>query len=168
MSVTYRDGVPGDGAAIGTLFRESFVATFGHLYKPEDLAAFIAGAGDAAWEEEVRHPRFRFRLAEDDETLAGFAKLGPDELPGAEPGGAELWALYLREAWHGAGVAAALMEWTIDAARSGGAPALRLTVFIDNHRARRFYERYGFVEVGKYAFKVGNHVDDDRILRLAL
>jgi ribosomal protein S18 acetylase RimI-like enzyme len=43
-----------------------------------------------------------------------------------------------------------------------------LSVYIDNHRARRFYERYGFEEVGRYAFPVGGTIDDDRIMRLAL
>ena len=168
MSIAYRDGVAGDGAAIGCLFREAFTETFGHLYAAEDLTSFLAGASDCAFEEEVRSSDFRFRLAEADGRLAGFAKLGPDQLPASEPGSVELWALYLRRAWHGRGVADALMRWTLDEARSGGASAVRLTVYIDNHRARRFYERYGFVETGKYAFMVGNHADDDRIMRLAL
>ena len=168
MTLTFRDGRPGDGAAVAGLFRTSFVATFGHLYSQKDLGAFLAGVGAPAFEAELADPRFDFRLAEDDGVPAGFAKLGPDDLPGAAPGAIELYQLYVLEPWKGRGIASALMDWAIASARAGGAPELRLTVYIDNHRARRFYERYGFQEVGKYVFMVGNHADDDRIMRLAL
>ena len=59
-----------------------------------------------------------------------------------------------------------LMDWALDEAR---APRRRASftsrVFIDNHRARRFYERYGFEQVGRYDFMVGNHADEDIIMR---
>ena len=168
MTVTYRDGGPGDGAAVAELFRTSFVATFGHLYSRENLAAFLAGVTAQAFEAELADPRFAFRLAEAEGGLAGFAKIGPDDLPGAAQDSIELYQLYLLEPWKGRGIAAALMDWAIAAARERGGAELRLTVYIDNHRARRFYERYGFAEVGKYVFMVGNHADDDRIMRLAL
>ena len=45
------------------------------------------------------------------------------------------------------------------------AKELVLSVYVDNHRARRFYERYGFEVVGKYDFMVGSHADEDLILR---
>ena len=44
----------------------------------------------------------------------------------------------------------------------------QLWAFQQNHRARRFYERYGFGEIGRYAFRVGETIDDDRIMRLVL
>jgi RimJ/RimL family protein N-acetyltransferase len=53
-------------------------------------------------------------------------------------------------------------------AKRGGLSELYLTVYIDNHRARRFYERYGFVPVGSYEFMVGSHVDEDIIMKLSL
>ena len=40
------------------------------------------------------------------------------------------------------------MDWALDEARRRGVDELYLTVYIDNHRARRFYERYGFEAVG--------------------
>ena len=45
---------------------------------------------------------------------------------------------------------------------------LFLSVFTDNHRARRFYERYGFEAEGTYAFMVGTHADEDIVMRLTL
>jgi ribosomal protein S18 acetylase RimI-like enzyme len=60
------------------------------------------------------------------------------------------------------------MEWAISTARSRGASELYLSVFDDNHRAKRFYGRHGFEEVGRYGFRVGDQVDDDRIWRKIL
>jgi GNAT superfamily N-acetyltransferase len=169
MTIAYRDGRPGDGAALSALFCKAFAETFGHLYSAKDLAAFLCDKEEAAFERELADAGFAFRLAYEGETVAGYAKLGPNDLPGEAPAAAlELYQLYVLAPWHGAGVGAALMDWTLDEARRRGATHVQLSVFVDNHRARRFYERYGFAEVGRYTFMVGAHEDDDRILRLAL
>ena len=52
--------------------------------------------------------------------------------------------------------------------RARRADELYLSVFTDNHRARRFYDRYGFTFVQTYEFVVGSHADEDHILRLDL
>ncbi len=169
MSVTYRDGRPGDGEGLSKLFCESFAATFGHLYAEKDLAAFLCDKEAAVFEAELASDDFGFRLAEEDGVLAGYAKLGPNDLPGeAPPATLELYQLYVLEPWKGEGVGAALMDWTMDEARRRGATHLTLSVYVDNHRARRFYEKRGFEEVGKYTFMVGEHEDDDRIMRVKL
>ena len=38
----------------------------------------------------------------------------------------------------------------------------------DLARARRFYEKYDFEPEGTYAFMVGNHADEDIVMRLKL
>jgi ribosomal protein S18 acetylase RimI-like enzyme len=133
------------------------------------LALFRSRFSVADWARELADPELAFRVAEADDALAGYAKLGPVTLPVAPAApAAELSQLYLRKAWHGAGVAQALMGWVLETARERGAEELYLSVFIDNHRARRFYARYGFEEVGPYTFMVGNHADQDIILRVRL
>jgi GNAT superfamily N-acetyltransferase len=165
----YRDATTQDAAALAKLGAESFTATFGHLYAPDDLALFLQNHTPAAWAAELANPAFAVRIAEAEGTPIGFAKLGPPQLPFTPTGTpAELRQLYVLAPWHGAGVAAALMEWVIATARSRGADELFLSVFTDNHRARRFYARYGFEAVGTYAFMVGTHADEDIVMRLAL
>ncbi|MGH8182305.1 MAG: hypothetical protein ACREPH_01440 [Rhodanobacteraceae bacterium] len=48
------------------------------------------------------------------------------------------------------------------------APELYLTVFDHSHRAKRFYARHGFREVGRCTFTLGAHIDNDRIGRKKL
>jgi GNAT superfamily N-acetyltransferase len=167
--IAYRAAGPDDAPAIDAIFRESFTETFGHLYAPEDLSAFLAGFTLAAWRAELSDPAFAFRIAEEDGEAAGYVKLGPTSLPHVAPGPAiELRQFYLLGPWQGRGVASALMDWVLPEALRRGAEDIYLSVYIDNHRARRFYERYGFTYLGPYAFMVGNHADQDQVLRLSL
>lgn len=169
MTVTYRDATPADIPAIDGLFRASFIATFGPLYAPEDLADFLAGFTPEAWAAELAQPDLAIHLAKEDGDLIGFAKVSDPTLP-VEPAGPalELRQLYLADAAKGRGVAQALMTWVVDQARARGAGELFLSVYVDNHRAKAFYARYGFVDIGKYEFPVGQHLDEDRLMRLEL
>lgn len=167
--IAYRDAGVADALMLSVLSRRAFSETFGHLYRAEDLATFLARLDEAGWQGELVDPRFRVRVAEEDGVAIGFAKLGPPGLPvEVRAASAELRQLYVLAPWHGSGVAAALMAWTIAAARDAGAAELYLSVFVDNARARRFYERHGFERVGTYAFMVGEHEDEDDLMRLVL
>jgi len=167
--IEYRDATVDDAPAIAGLFERSFVDTFGPLYRPEDLAAFLGRFSLAAWRRELDDPNLRFRLALSDGIPAGFAKVGPVGLP-VDPAGpaAELRQLYLTSAFHGLGIAQALMDWVLGEARARGAGELFLSVWTGNARAKAFYRRYGFTYVKPYAFMVGEQADEDEIWRLAL
>lgn len=169
MTTAYRDAGPGDAALLADLSRRAFIETFGHLYRPEDLAAFLRKLSEESWAAELAQPDLQVRLAEAGGDPAGYIKLGPLTLP-VEPRrpALELRQLYLLRPYHGLGIAQALMEWVLAHARRRGAEELYLSVWSENHRARRFYERYGFVFVAPYAFMVGEQADEDEILRLDL
>ncbi|GAA4748883.1 GNAT family N-acetyltransferase [Sphingomonas daechungensis] len=169
MNLSYRSAGLEDAEAVDRVFRATFIDTFAHLYRPEDLEAFLAKFTLEAWRAELADDRFVFRLAESDGQPIGFAKMGPPELPvdTNEPW-VELRQLYVMNEWRGAGAARELMDWVLAEAKARGATDLYLTVYTDNHRARRFYQKYGFVEVGPYAFMVGEQADEDLIMRKSL
>jgi GNAT superfamily N-acetyltransferase len=169
MSVTYCDGTLSDAEAVADLFRTGFTDTFAHLYDPADLAAFLSQFSLERWRSELAAPSFAFRLANSDGEPVGYLKLGPLGLP-VEPSvpALELKQLYIAREWHGTGVAAELMEWALGEAPARGAKELYLSVYTENWRARRFYERFGFVFHAPYVFMVGSHEDEDMIMRLGL
>ncbi|HEU0309924.1 MAG TPA: GNAT family N-acetyltransferase [Sphingomicrobium sp.] len=169
MTLTYRNATSADADPLAALGAQTFIDTFGHLYQPSDLEIFLQNHSPANWEKELKDPAFEVRLAELGGRLVGYVKLGPPHLP-FEPRGeaAELRQLYVVEEVKGQGVANELMQWAIERARDRGADFLYLSVFTDNHRARRFYEKYDFEPEGTYAFMVGTHADEDVVMRLKL
>lgn len=169
MTIKYRDGSPVDAATLDRIFDMSFRDTFAHLYKAEDLEAFRSSFGVSDWERDLGDPRFAFRVGEVDGKPVGYVKLGPLKLPVETARPAILLdQLYILKDHHGIGLAHGLMDWALDEAKRRGAEEIYLTVFPENRRAVRFYERYGFEPVGRYDFMVGQHADEDIIMRKML
>lgn len=167
--ITYREARPADAAALGRIFDTSFCDAFAHLYRPEDLQLFLSSSGVADWQRQLVDPAFAIRVALSDGAPIGFVKLGPLKLAVETHGPALLLdQLYLLKEHHGSGIARALMDWAIEEARRRGARELYLTVYVDNARARRLYDGYGFEPVGRYDFMVGAHADEDIIMRKRL
>ncbi|MES2336736.1 MAG: GNAT family N-acetyltransferase [Pseudomonadota bacterium] len=170
--IEYRDAVRDDGPDLSAMARRCFTDTFGSLYHASDLAAFLDQAfGADGLPSQIDDPDFAIRLATDGGAIVGFAKVGPNALPFPDADGAnavELYQLYVLGSHHGDGVGPVLMDWAIAEARRRAADTLALSVYVDNHRAQAFYRRYGFVDVGRFDFPVGDHIDEDRLMVLAL
>ncbi|MGW6576897.1 N-acetyltransferase family protein [Streptomyces sp. NPDC054945] len=76
-------------------------------------------------------------------SVVGWACLGP-----ARTTGGELYTLYVRPSLIGSGIGRALVQDVHANARARGFDSVLLWVFADNARARRFYERAGYVADG--------------------
>lgn len=155
-----------DVPALAALGRASFSDAFGHLYRSEDLAAFLAEVHDeAAVAEEVAGHECRHMLAvREDGALIGYCKLRhPSKLAAhstaRDP--LELGQLYCAASATGQGVGAALMAWALDEAAAGGHDAMLLSVYCENFGAQRFYARYGFAKIADIHFRVGEQLDDE-------
>lgn len=162
-----------DVPALAALGRDSFTDAFGHLYRPEDLAAFLAEVHDeAVVAGEITGGECRHALAVgDDGALLGYCKLRyPSKLGGnsdaRDP--LELGQLYCAAAATGRGVGAALMDWALAEARAGGHDAVLLSVYSGNTGAQRFYARYGFAKIADIHFRVGSQLDDEYLFEKRL
>lgn len=169
-TVRYRDAVESDAEALAAFARESWVATFGHLpYPPADLEGYLAkNYGPQIQRAEIADPDVRYRLALDEQGIAGYCMMGVISMPVERDGALELHRLYLHERAKGAGVADALIADCVAWARGKGARWLYLSVWENNERAQRFYRRHGFEEFSEWDFMVGETADRDLIWRLKL
>lgn len=167
MSITIRLGVATDATALAELAARTFRETFAADNQPEDMALHIAQSyGPSRKLRELLDPNTTTLLIEVDGQLAGYAQLrsgaAPECVTGESP--VELWRFYIDQRWHGRGVAQALMTRVVFEAWQGGGRTLWLGVWERNARAKAFYRKSGFVDVGSHVFMVGADAQTDRVL----
>ncbi len=77
---------------------------------------------------------------------------------------AELWRFYVTREWHGRGIAQALMASVVTEAAGRGGQTHWLGVWERNSRARAFYGKCGFADVGEHVFLFGTDPQTDRVM----
>ena len=168
MTLAIRRATAQDAQVVSALAATTFTETFGALYPPDDLAAFLREAYAVARQRTIlSHPDYALWLLEDDGEAVGHIAAGPCGLPhpDAAPGDGEIKRLYLRQGWQNGGHGARLMDAAMDWLLRDGARTLWVGVWSENHGAQRFYGRYGFGKAGEYLFPVGATRDLEFILR---
>jgi ribosomal protein S18 acetylase RimI-like enzyme len=166
--LTMRRGGPADAEALVAIGRATFAETFGHLYPPQDLAAFLAEAhGPARARADLADPAKAVWLVEAGAEVVGYAVAGPCHLPHPEvsPACGELERLYIAASHRGGGAGARLLDETLAWLEKDGPRQLWIGVWSGNHGAQRLYARHGFTKVGTYEFVVGQTRDHEFILR---
>ena len=134
-----------DAAAIAGVHVHTWQAAYGHVFGAERLAGLDVERRAGFWRDSLGGERAQVFVAEVDGRVVAFASVGANV---DEPDLGELYAIYaLPEAW-GSGVAPALMVAGLGALRRSGHGEAVLWVLSDNPRARRFYEREGWVADG--------------------
>lgn len=146
MDVRIRQAVADDADAIEAIRRRGWQAAYRGLV-PDDYLDSLSDSFDAtrwrAWLEEQGDERGW--VAERDGTVVGFVTAGPsrDEDAGERTG--EIYGLYVEPRLFGTGVGRALIGRALADLRDRGFAPVTLWVLHGNTRAKRFYERAGFV-----------------------
>lgn len=168
MTATIRRAVLADAAVLAELGAATFVETFGHLYTPEDLQAFLDESHTVeAYAKVLANPDYALWIAEVDGRAIGYAQAGRCGLPHEDvrPEDGELKRLYLRADAQNGGTGRALMDAAMAWLLRDGPRTLWLSVWSENLGAQRFYARYGFGFAGEYAFIVGEQRDREFMYR---
>lgn len=172
--ISVRPATPDDARAMAELshkvFIETFVDEFGIDYPRDDLEPFLAKAhGEAQMRAWVADENVGVWVVRDEGQIVGYAATGPVGLPHPDiaDGEVELYRLYVDKAHHGRGISGGLMEQALNWMDQKSDGAHWLGVWSENHRAQRFYARYGFEWAGEYEYMVGKTADHEFILRRA-
>ena len=157
-----------DAQALAEVGAATFIESFGHLYVPADLQAFLAESHSvAAYAAALTDTDYALWVAERNGRVIGYAQAGACGLPHEEVAGGdgELKRLYLLQSEHNGGIGAALLEQALAWLERDGPRTLWISVWSENSGAQRFYGRRGFHFVAEYDFIVGQQRDREFMYR---
>lgn len=165
--IRIRPATPADAAMLADLGARTFEDAFGRDNRPGDMALYLTRTyGLSQQAAELAHPGVITLIAEADGQAAGYAQLRKGPPPGCVKGPApvEVWRFYVDRPWHGWGVAQALMAAVRREAVSRGGRTLWLAVWERNERAKGFYRKCGFLDVGSQPFILGEDQQTDLVM----
>jgi ribosomal protein S18 acetylase RimI-like enzyme len=172
MTLTIRRATPDDAATLARVAAITFPLACPPSTTEEAKAHFIATKlSESAFAGYLAADDHLVLLAESDGEAAGYTMLITGDPSDPDVARAvttrptvELSKVYVLPQHHGSGLAAALVEASMDAAAATGAASVWLGVNNENARANRFYEKSGFALVGRKKFRLGD-VDEDDFVR---
>lgn len=162
---------PDDAPALAGLAREVFSATYGAAFPAGGLQRHLDRAfAPEAVAAELADPAATSFGAWQAGSLTGFGSLSAALWPECVRSGSavELSRLYVAEAHQGRGAAAELMRAALAAAVQQAHRDIWLYVWEQNPRARAFYRKWGFVQVGEQDLQFEGAVFHDLILQRSL
>jgi len=163
-----RAATASDNLLLAEIGAETFFDSFAAENSPEDMSAYLSQAfGPPIQARELADPASRFLIAETQEGQPlGYARLkfweAPAVIEGRKP--MEIVRFYARKSWIGKGVGAKLMQACLQESEWAGCDVVWLDVWERNPRAIAFYCKWGFVEVGRQGFQLGNDLQHDLIM----
>lgn len=166
-----RRAVADDAELLAELGARTFSETFAAANSAEDMDAYLAAAFSPALQaNELADPGAHFLIAEVAGIAAGYAKLKSSAPPAGitADNPIELVRLYVSREWLGRRLGAALMQVCIDRASAQGHDTLWLGVWEHNERARAFYHKWNFREVGTHIFQLGADAQTDILMARSL
>ncbi|HEY8587932.1 MAG TPA: GNAT family N-acetyltransferase [Naasia sp.] len=172
LSAEVRDATPLDAAALAELAAATFPLACPPGTTPEAVAEFLAAnLSEPHFRRYLADPQQVLMVAEDSGGLVGYTLLVLGDPADEEVASAvtvrptaELSKIYVRPSAHGGGMAAALLDVTLQRATAAGVAGVWLGVNQRNVRAQRFYAKSGFAVAGERSFRVGPDLHRDHVM----
>ncbi len=159
-----------DAETLTKIAWKSFYDAFAEHPKnaPEDLKNYMDEAFTLeAVSAELADKDSIYFVAEIENEMVGFAKLKQnsreDGITGENP--IELCRLYALQNFIGKGIGKALMMQCLEFAKVNNHDTFWLGVWEFNHRAQKFYEKFGFEKCGEHIFQLGNDPQTDWLMQ---
>jgi ribosomal protein S18 acetylase RimI-like enzyme len=160
-----------DVEVLRELARRTYEETFASRNTRENMERYCAQAfGREKLLSELRDPRPRYSFLELDGRIVGYLKLNeaPAQTDVNDPDSLEIERIYVEKEYQGRGLGRFMVDHTRGLARQAGKTYIWLGVWEENTAALAFYERLGFVPMGRHEFGMGDEVQLDILMRLAV
>ncbi len=146
-----------DAQVLSEIAIRSFIESHGHSAPIEDIHNYVNEKyNPVALLEELSDERNIFHIIYSDERPAGYSKIilnYPYERS-TEKNITKLERIYVLQEYHDKKLGKELFHFNKELAKASGQSGMWLFVWVENHRAIRFYKKNGFVIIGNYDFKI--------------
>ncbi|KAF7535167.1 hypothetical protein G7054_g5607 [Neopestalotiopsis clavispora] len=159
-----------ESSSMAKLGGSVFTATFGHSVSSEDLDEFLKTtySPEAVLAEFSDTSKLYLVARSGDGSVVGIAQLQHGKTHASVDGPdheiAVMQKVYVDSSMHGQGVGSRLIQAIEDLAREKGVKKLWLTVWEENVKAQRLYQRLGYERTGEIDFATGECIQTDYVL----
>jgi diamine N-acetyltransferase len=169
--ITIRRAAERDNILLSEFGARTFYDTFAADNTPENMNAYLALTFSPDKQaRELTDPNTVVFVAEEHGAILGSVKLiegfAPTCVTGMHP--IEIARLYVDKQCFRMGLGSRLMRCCFDEAASKGCDVVWLGVWEHNFRAREFYRKWNFTEVGSHIFQLGDDPQTDLLLQRSL
>jgi GNAT superfamily N-acetyltransferase len=166
--IGFRIADASDAAALAGFMTRTFLAVYGECSTPANIAAAVAKHyGVEAQVRQLADPARVNLVMECDGAIVGHAQVRTDTAapaPASPLPSLEISRFYVDTAWHGRGLAQAMMAEVRRLAGERGARSLWLSCAQQQPQAIRFYQKEGFRIAGTLVFEMGDEPMDDWLM----
>jgi len=169
--ILIREAGPADAEFVADMARRTFIDSFAEHNTAENMRIFLEEQFPKERQmAEIGAAGRHFLLAYADGEPAGYVSLRVGDPPGELQGekAIEIVQLYSEKKMIGKGIGPVLMQAALDLAREKGFDWVWLGVWEHNHRAKAFYQKWGFERFGEHIFFVGLDAQTDWWMRRKL
>ena len=171
MTLQIRRARPDDAAELAALAHRVWAETYFAGNPGEEGSQYMAAEfNERAMRSLIDDPDVILLTAEAGGQIIGLAHLVANRpepgVRGANP--IELLRLYVDTSWHGRGAGASLLRSCVTHATERGHGSIWLSVWVHNARARAFYRKWDFEDVGMLHFVLGDEKHENRVLERRL
>ncbi|MEP6633966.1 MAG: GNAT family N-acetyltransferase [Luteimonas sp.] len=158
---------PVDAPLLVELGARTFRETYRDISDNVELDDYIAKNFTLrAFQAQLSDPNARLLVGMQAGRAIGYGHLRMSQAPACvvATSPVEISRLYLEQSVKGNGHGSALMRALLDQASQWECDAVWLGIYAENHRARAFYERWRFKEVGHHDFMFGGTLYSDPVM----
>ena len=170
-NIEIREANAADANLLSVLGAVTFYEAYFEQDTAHDLANYITES--FALDQilsEIQLPSVTFFIIYRSEKAVGYAKLRSDTTHESvkNESAIELQRIYILERVFGKQIGEILLMHCLETARRNGFKSLWLGVWEKNLRARKFYKKHGFQQIGTLEFPYGDSVGTNLVLQLNL
>jgi len=151
--------------------RQTFIETFSEVNTESNLNKYLDESFNISrLTSEIQNLNSEFYFAVIDTKVVGYLKInyGDAQTELKNDKTLELERIYVLKEFHGKKVGQILFRKAFQIAEQRNVDFLWLGVWEKNHRALKFYMKNGFTTFDKHAFKLGDDVQTDIMMKLQI